>query len=132
MHYKPNPSNKSFGFFFSFVFLLLGAHYLHSSNNKLLTLIFFLGAFFLFFYTLFFSSSLACLNKAWMALGHLLGNIVSPVILGFIFFLILTPVALIGSIARRDPLRLKMRSDTSYWIKREPPGPAPDSFKNQF
>jgi len=67
-----------------------------------------------------------------MALGHLLGRIVSPIVLGLIFFVLITPVALFGRVAGRDPLRLKPRAISSYWVKREPAGPTPDSFKNQF
>lgn len=85
-----------------------------------------------FFLTLFSADSLAPLNKAWAALGQILGRLVSPIVLGLIFFCLITPVALIGRVAGRDPLRLKTRADTSYWIKREPSGPAPDSFRNQF
>ena len=93
---------------------------------------FYFGSAFLFFVTLFSAESLAPLNKAWAALGQILGRLVSPIVLGLIFFCLITPVALIGRIGGRDQLRLKTRADTSYWIKREPPGPAPDSFKNQF
>jgi hypothetical protein len=75
---------------------------------------------------------LLVLYHYWMALGHLLGRIVSPIVLGLIFFVLITPVALLGRIAGRDPLRIKPRAISSYWINREPAGPAPDSFKNQF
>ncbi len=76
---------------------------------------------------------LAPLNRAWMALGHLLGRIVSPIVLGAIFFLVITPVALVGRWRGRDELRLRRRAGaTSHWIDRERPGPQPESFRNQF
>lgn len=75
---------------------------------------------------------LAPLNRAWFRLGMLLGKIVSPIVLGFIFFLMLTPVSLIARLFGRDVLRLKKRAAESYWVDRMPIGPVPDSFKNQF
>ncbi len=75
---------------------------------------------------------LAPFNKAWFELGQLLGKIVSPVVLGVIFFGIITPVALISKLVGRDPLRLKRRQAVSLWIARTMPNPDPASFKNQF
>jgi hypothetical protein len=76
---------------------------------------------------------LAVLNRMWMKLGILLGKIVSPVALGLLFFLILTPLGAIMRLVGKDPLRLKFDpSASSYWIRREPPGPPPDSMTNQF
>jgi len=75
---------------------------------------------------------LAPLNRAWFHLGELLGKIVSPVVLGVIFFGILTPISLITRLFGRDELRLKRRAVKSYWIDREPTALARDSFKNQF
>ena len=73
------------------------------------------------------------LNWLWFQLGQLLGKVVSPVVLGAIFFLILTPVSLGSRLFGRDELRLKRKaSQTSYWLDRAPPGPEPESFKNQF
>lgn len=70
--------------------------------------------------------------RSWMVFGDFLGRVISPIILALIFFVLITPVALLGRIAGRDPLRLKPRAISSYWVKREPAGPTPDSFKNQF
>ena len=73
------------------------------------------------------------LNWLWFQLGLLLGKIVSPLVLGAIFFLMLTPVSLVTRLFGRDELRLKRKaSQTSYWLDRAPPGPEPESFKNQF
>ena len=73
------------------------------------------------------------LNWLWFQLGQLLGKIVSPIVLGAIFFLLLTPVSLVTRLFGRDELRIKRKaSQTSYWLDRAPPGPAPESFKNQF
>jgi len=73
------------------------------------------------------------LNRAWMALGHLMGRVVNPLVLGAIFFLLLTPVAWFMRLAGRDALALRSRCDrSSYWVERQPAGPGADSFKNQF
>lgn len=85
--------------------------------------------------TLFCPILLSPLNKAWMLLGHLLGKIISPIVLGVIFFLIITPVAFVGRLMGRDELRLKrqaLRSQPTYWIDRKSPSPKGDSFHNQF
>jgi hypothetical protein len=71
-------------------------------------------------------------NRAWMRFGALLGRIVSPLVLGLMFFLTITPVAVITRAFGRDPLRLKRRAVQSYWLERSPPGPAPGSLNRQY
>ena len=72
--------------------------------------------------TLAAPSALAPLNRAWFALGQLLGSVMSPVVLGVIFFGLLTPIACVSRFLGRDELRLKRRTIPSYWIGRDPPG----------
>ena len=73
------------------------------------------------------------LNALWMKLAALLHRIVSPVVLGSIFYVVLTPVGLIQRLAGRDTMRRKRDPKArSYWIRREPPGPPPESLRNQF
>ncbi len=73
------------------------------------------------------------LNRAWLAFGHLLNRIVSPLVLGVMFYLVITPTGLLMRALGRDPLRLSRDPEAeSYWIERRPPGPSPDSMKNQF
>ena len=73
------------------------------------------------------------LNKAWAKLGLLLGRIVSPIMLGVLYFTVFTPMALFLKIAGKDVLNLRRDPGAkSYWIVREPPGPPPESLKNQF
>jgi hypothetical protein len=71
-------------------------------------------------------------NWIWMRLGDLIGKVVNPVTLGIIFFVLITPIAFISRLFGRDALSLKKSNVSSYWIDRIPPGPAGDSFKNQF
>lgn len=128
----PLPTNRKFGLFFSGVFAAfaiyayLKHHEPHSAMPAALLSIGF-GAL-----ALTVPAVLAPLNRAWYRLGLLLGRIVNPVVLGIIFFLVLTPVSFFARMSGRDVLRLKKRSSGSYWIDRAPPGPDPDSFKNQF
>lgn len=72
------------------------------------------------------------LLRVWMALGQMIGRVVSPILLGIIFFLMITPVAVISRIAGRDELKLKARQNTTYWIERGASEPSRTSFKNQF
>jgi len=73
------------------------------------------------------------LTRAWMGLGQILHVVISPIILGLIYVLAVIPTGLGLRLFRKDPLRLKFSTAIrSYWIQREPPGPAPNSLKNQF
>ena len=73
------------------------------------------------------------LNRIWLRIGLLLHRVVSPVILGIIFFGLLTPLGLAMRMAGKNTLRLRFENDSStYWIVRQPPGPAPKSMSRQF
>ena len=71
-------------------------------------------------------------NKLWFKFGLLLGKIISPIVLGLIFFVIITPVGLLMRLAGRDELQLKLNDSHTHWKIRSPVGPQPDSFKNQY
>jgi hypothetical protein len=76
---------------------------------------------------------LAPLNWAWTKIGLLLHRIVSPVFLALLFYGCIAPVGFLMRLSGKDPLRLKYEPDAeSYWIMRMPPGPAPQSFRDQF
>jgi len=76
---------------------------------------------------------LAPLNRLWHRIGMALHGIVTPVIMGILFFLTVMPTGLIMRLFGKDPLRLRFDAEAkSYWIQREPPGPEPDSMRNQF
>ena len=73
------------------------------------------------------------LNRAWTALGWALHRVVSPLVMGAIFFGVVWPIGLCLRLAGKDPLRLRREPDApSYWIPREPPGPAGESMRQQF
>ena len=76
---------------------------------------------------------LAPLNRVWNKLGLLLGKIVSPIVLGALFFLVITPSAIIIRWMGKDLLNLRRDPKAeSYWLVRDPPGPAPESINDQF
>jgi hypothetical protein len=73
------------------------------------------------------------LNYAWFRLGLLMHRVMSPLIIGAVFFLCVTPIGLIMRLFGKDVLSLRRRADLpSYWIVRDPPGPAPGTMTNQF
>jgi len=73
------------------------------------------------------------LNKAWTRLGLLLHRVTSPIILGIMFFVVVTPTGLLMRLLGKDVLRLRIEPEApSYWIDRQPPGPKPDTLPNQF
>jgi Saxitoxin biosynthesis operon protein SxtJ len=79
------------------------------------------------------AQSLAGLNRAWTRLGLLLFKVVNPVVLGLIYLTTIVPIGLIMRACGHDPLRLKRDPQAStYWVQREPPGPAPETMINQF
>ena len=76
---------------------------------------------------------LAPFNRAWTWFGLLLHRIISPLVLGIIFFATVTPTALIMRALGKDPLRLRFEPGArTYWIERRPPGPEPETMRNQF
>ena len=76
---------------------------------------------------------LAPLNRVWTKLGVLMGRVISPVITALLFYVVVTPTALLFRLLRKDPLRLHSDPGAgSYWIERHPPGPPPDTMPNQF
>jgi hypothetical protein len=74
------------------------------------------------------------LNRLWTGLGYLLGRIMTPIVMGMVFYGVITPIGLLKRrFAREDSLHLGFEPDRpSYWIERNPPGPAPESITHQF
>ncbi|MHC4295235.1 MAG: SxtJ family membrane protein, partial [Planctomycetota bacterium] len=76
---------------------------------------------------------LAPLNRAWTALSLILFRIVNPLVLGIMFFLVVLPIGLLMRLFGKDPLRLMFdREAPTYWIDKEPLGPAKETMRNQF
>ena len=124
------PSNRKFGLFFTFIFGLCACYFFYI--NTLTYAYAFIGTSIAFFLvSMLISDILLPLNKLWMSFGLLLGMIVSPIVLGLIFFGIFTPTALLMKLFRRDELRLKFKNKKSHWIARNQPIELM-SFKRQF
>ena len=124
-------SDRGFGFVFAGFFALVSALSWwrgHTGWHWLLPL----GALFLAV-ALVRPSLLAPLNKLWLKFGLLLYKVMNPLVLGLLFFITITPIGLIMRAFGKDFLRLQLdRGAKSYWIERTPPGPPPQSMKNQF
>ena len=120
-------SNKSFGVVFFIVFLIVSIYPLINNGElriwSLITAIIFL------ILGLINSKVLTPLNKLWFKFGLLLGKVISPLIMGIIFFLVVTPIALIMRIIGKDQLNLKFNNKKSYWIEKTGPK---SKMKNQF
>ncbi|MEK7246313.1 MAG: SxtJ family membrane protein [Pseudomonadota bacterium] len=124
-------SERAFGAVFAVVFLLVALWpLLDGASPRLWALA--LAALFLAAAVLA-PALLAPLNRIWFRFGLLLHRIVSPLAMALLFYLTVTPTALVMRLAGKDPLRLKFdRAAKSYWIERAPPGPAPETMRNQF
>ena len=124
------PSNKKFGFFFTFI-LAAAAAYFYNSENMTWSFVFVTASFVFLVITVVRDVLLLPLNKLWMRFGFLLGIIISPLVLGVIFFGLFTPIATLMRLGGRDELRLKLSNRSSHWISRSEPIKS-ESFKNQF
>ena len=120
-------SNKSFGIVFFIVFLLISLYpLLNDENIRFWSLV--ISVIFLIL-VIFNSSLLLPLNKLWFKFGIILGKIISPVVMGIIFFFVVTPIGLIMRILGKDVLNLKYNDYKSYWIEKNGPK---SKMKNQF
>ena len=128
----PIPSDRSFGFTFVVVFVLGFAWAAWTRHVPLAIVLAALAALTLAV-TLANAKLLHPLNRAWMKVGAAIHAVVNPIVLGGIFFLVITPFGLVMRLAGRDALRRRLEPEArTYWIERAPPGPAPDSLPNQF
>jgi len=125
---KPNiGSNRSFGIVFFIVFLVISLWPLLNSNEiriwaLIISLVFLILG-------LLNSKILAPLNKIWFKFGIFLGNIVSPIVMGLIYFVVVTPIALLLKVFGKDVLSLKKNKSNTYWKNKEKYN---TSMKNQF
>ena len=120
-------SERNFGIVFFIVFLLIALYPLTYGGeiriwSVLISLIFLILG-------LLNSKLLSPLNKLWFKFGIFLGKIVSPLIMGIIFFLVVTPIGFIMRLLGKDVLNLKFNKNRSYWIEKNGPK---SRMKNQF
>lgn len=124
-------SNRAFGLVFAAVFAVIAVLPLFKGGEPhlwaLVVSALFLAA------ALTMPDVLRPLNRAWFKIGLGLHAIVNPIVMGLLFFAVLTPIGLLMRATGKDPLHRRFDKETdSYWIRRTPPGPAPESMKNQF
>ena len=121
------PSNRNFGLVFFIVFLLIALWPILNNNDlRIWSLI--VSLVFLVFGSLN-SKLLTPLNKLWFKFGILLGNIIAPIIMGIVFFLVVTPTGLIMKLFRKDLINLRKNNSSTYWIEKKD---IKSSMKNQF
>ena len=120
-------SNRSFGIVFFVVFFIISIYPLIDDNpirlwSLILSLIFLILG-------LINSKILTPLNIIWMKFGMYLGIFISPIVMGIVFFLVVTPIGIIMKILRKDLLNLRMNKENSYWIEKDK---IKSNMKNQF
>ena len=113
---KKNDNNKSFGVLFFIVFFLIAIWPIIGSEPIriwaiIVSLIFLVLG-------IINSKLLTPLKKNWIKLGVILGKVIAPIVMGFIYFLIITPIGLFMRLIRKDLLSIKFHKEKSYWIKR--------------
>ena len=121
------PTNRNFGIVFFIVFLLIALWPLIKENeiriwSLILSLVFFVLG-------LLNSKLLTPLNKIWFKIGILLGNFIAPIVMGIVFFLVITPTGIIMRLLGKNLLNLKNNNCSTYWINKDN---NKSSMKNQF
>ena len=120
-------TNRSFGIIFFLFFLIISLYPLiYDENIRIWSLI--ISIIFLIL-GLLNSKLLDPLNKIWFKFGFLLGKIISPIVIGIIFFLVVTPIGLFMRLLKKDLLNLKFNKKNTYWIEKSGPK---SKMKNQF
>lgn len=124
-------SNRTFGLVFAVFFSLVGLWPMLWGQPLRIWALGLAGGFLIA--ALAWPAALGLLNRGWTRFGLLLHAIVSPIALGILFYGVFTPMGVFMRLAGKDSIRLKFdRNAESYWIRRDPPGPAPDSMTRQF
>ena len=124
---KSISSNKSFGIVFFAVFLIIALYpLLENENVRVWSII--VSVIFLIL-GLSNSTILSPLNKVWFKFGIALGNFVSPIVMGLVFFIVVTPISILMRVLKKDLLNLKKGNKKTYWIERSK---IESKMKNQF
>jgi hypothetical protein len=121
------PSNRNFGIIFSIFFFIISLWPLLNSNNIRIWAL----AISLIFLSLALLNSklLTPLNRLWMKFGLIIGSIISPIVMGIIYFGVVTPTGFILRLFKKDVLNLKFNKDKTYWVKKDNSN---NNMNNQF
>jgi hypothetical protein len=120
-------SNRNFGVVFFIFFMIISLFPLFKDGNVRVWAV--VVAIIFLILGLLNSSVLSPLNKIWFKFGILLGNFISPIIMGLVFFIVVTPTSFIMKVFGKDLLNLKKNNKKSYWIEKSP---IKSKMKNQF
>ena len=121
------PSNKSFGIVFFIFFLIISIYPL--LNGGEIGILWLILSFAFLILGLLNSKLLTPLNSLWFKFGILLGKIISPLVMGCIFFVVVTPIGFLMRMLQKDLLNLKFKNNKSYWIEKKGPK---SKMKDQF
>ena len=124
---KKKDNNKSFGILFFLIFLLIAVWPVIDSGSirvwaLVVSILFFLLG-------LINSKILTPLKHGWIKLGEILGKVIAPIVMGFIYFIIITPIGIFMRLLGKDLLNIKYNKNKSYWLKRTK---NVDTMKRQF
>ena len=125
------PSNRKFGYFFGIICLVL-CIYLFLKDIFILSLLFFFISNLFILVGTFKPKALLPLNKLWMRFGLLLSKFINPLIIAIIFFIIISPIAVLARLTGRDELKLKKRMNKTFWTDKEISLNDEESFRKQF
>ena len=120
-------TNKSFGVVFFLVLLAIGLYPLLNDGN--IRILFIIISFLFLILGLINSKILTPLNKIWFKIGIFLGSLVSPIVMGIVFFAIVTPTSIVMRILGKNLLKLKRSNEKSYWVEKSK---IKSKMKNQF
>ena len=121
------PSNRNFGIVFSVVFLIISLWPLLNQNDIRIWSLIISGIFLIL--GLINSKLLLPLNKIWFKFGLMLGNFIAPIVMGIVYFMVVTPTGLIMRLLGKDLLNLKKNNKDTYWINKDNSN---NDLKNQF
>ncbi|MBV8961514.1 MAG: hypothetical protein JOY67_10440 [Hyphomicrobiales bacterium] len=127
---EEGPSDRSFGGLITGILALIAAFRFYKDEGFLWWLV---AAGVLAVMTVGTPHLLSPLKRLWMKFGEILSKIVNPVVMGILFFVVLTPFAIVVRAVGKKLLATTFDPGlNSYWIERTPPAPAPDSMNHQF
>jgi len=121
------PSNRNFGIVFSIVFLIIAIWPILNQNEIRIWSI--IISFIFLILGLINSKFLSPLNKVWFKFGLILGSLIAPIVMGIVFFLVVTPTGLIMKALGKDLLGLKRNKNNTYWLEKDNSN---NNLKNQF
>jgi hypothetical protein len=128
----PRSEEQRFGIVLATALCLIAVSNIFKGADRLISGSLFAGSALAIVITIGYPELLRPLYRGWQRLGRILGLIVSPIVLGLIFFGLITPVAIALRLCGRDELRLRRLETGSYWVPRTYPLATRDSFKRPY